>query len=65
VALLLITFLKLLTYSCNNKTHIVGYGVGKSLIGLGIGEQELQGISSYRGVEDINISFYKGLKAVK
>jgi hypothetical protein len=65
VALLLITFLKLLTYSCDNKTYIVDYRAGKSLISLGIGKQELQGVSSCRGVEDISVSSCKGLKAIK
>ena len=62
---MLITFLKLLTYSCDNKTYIVSYKVGESLVNLGIGEQELQGISSCKGVEDISVSSHKGLKAVR
>jgi len=41
MALLLITFLKLLTYSYNNKAYIVGYSVGKLLIDLGIEERKL------------------------
>jgi len=41
MALLLITFLKLLTCSYNNKAYIVGSGVGKLLIDLGIGERKL------------------------
>ena len=32
---------------------------------LGMGEQELQGINSYKGVEDISVNFCKELKAVK
>jgi len=41
VALLLITFLKLLAYSYNNKAYIVGCGVGKLLIDPGTGERKL------------------------
>ena len=55
----------ILIYSYNNKAHIVGCSTGKLLIDLGIGEQKLQGISSYKGVEDISISSYKELKAIR
>ena len=65
MALLLIAFLKLLAYSYNNKAHIVGYGVGELLMDLETGEQKLQGISSRRGVEDIDVSSHKELKAIR
>jgi hypothetical protein len=62
---LLIAFSKLLAYFCNNKAHIVGYSVGKSLVDSGIGERKLQGIGFHKGVEDISISSRKELKAIR
>jgi len=44
---------------------VVGYSAGELLIDLGIGEWKLQGIGSYRGVEDISVSSHKELKAVR
>ena len=52
-------------YSCNNKAYIVDYNMGKLLIDLGTEERKLQGISSYKGVEDISISSCKELKAIR
>ena len=55
----------MLACSCNNKAYIVGYGVGKLLIDLGVGEWGSQGISSRRGVEEVGVSSYRKLKAVR
>jgi len=65
MALLLIIFSKLFTYSYDNKAHTVGYSAGKSLVNLKTGERKLQGIGSYRGVENISVSSYKELKAIR
>ena len=44
---------------------MVGYNIGKLLIDLGVRERGLQGISSYRGVEEVSISSHRELKAIR
>ena len=60
-----IAIVLLLACFYNNKAYIISCGAYKLFIDLEIEEQKLQGIGFYKGVENINISFYKELKAIK